>query len=171
MKASLVRVPLTVLGLVLATVLPGTACSQSGTEQVNTGVDAIIFMKRAVQSVDPVTNKVSIDVSGGNGQVIDYDRYVPGGSLVMLKPPRPDGQLIDFTKAQFPNADFNGVDVSFDAQQAVFSMKPDAERPLPHLHGAARAGRRRQVHDPPAHGDRRRRRQPHLRPRAAASSS
>src|SRR5204862_3375946 len=26
----------------------------------------------------------------------------------------------------FPNADFNGADVSFDAQQAVFSMKKDA---------------------------------------------
>ena len=122
MKASLVRVPLTVLGLVLASVLPGTACSQ-GTDQVNTGVDAIIFQKRAVQTVDTATNKVAIDVSGGNGQVIDYQRYVPGGSLVMLKPPRPDGQLIDLTHGQFPNADFNGVDVSFDAKQAVFSMK------------------------------------------------
>ena len=125
MKASKVRLPLTILGLALATVLPGTACSQ-GTEQVNTGVNAIIFMERAVQTVDPNTNKVTVDVSGGNGQVIDYQRYVPGGSLVMLQPPRPDGQLINFTHSQFPNADFNGVDVSFDATQAVFSMKTDA---------------------------------------------
>ncbi len=124
MKASHVRLPLTALGLALATVLPGLACSQ-GTEQVDTGVDAIIFMKRAVQTVDPNTGVVTIDVSGGNSQVIDYDRYVPGGSLVMLKPPRPDGTLIDFTHGQFPNADFNGVDVSFDANQAVFSMKKD----------------------------------------------
>jgi hypothetical protein len=124
MKASKVRLPLTVLGLALAAALPGAACSQ-GTQQVDTGVDAIVFQLRQVQSVDPTTGQVSIDVSGGNGQVIDYNRYVPGGSLVMLKPPRPDGQLIDFTKGQFPNADFNGVDVSFDAQQAVFSMKTD----------------------------------------------
>ena len=72
---------LTVLGLALAAVLPGVACSQ-GTEQVDTGVDAIIFMKRQVQTVDPQTNKVTIDVAGGNGQVLDYERYVPGGSLV-----------------------------------------------------------------------------------------
>lgn len=124
MKASSIRMPLTVLGLALACVLPGVACSQ-GTEQVDTGVDAIIFMKRAYQSVDPQTGKVTIDVSGGNTQVIDYNRYVPGGSLVMLKPPRPDGTLIDFTHNAFPNADFNGVDVSFDAKQAVFSMKKD----------------------------------------------
>ena len=52
MKASHVRLPLTVLGLALATVLPGLACSQ-GTEQVNTGVDAIIFTKRAFTTVDP----------------------------------------------------------------------------------------------------------------------
>jgi hypothetical protein len=128
MKATSIRLPITVLGLALATVLPGVACSQ-GTEQVDTGVDAVIFMKRAVQSVDPVTQKVTIDVSGGNSQVIDYDRYVPGGSIVMLKPPRPDGTLIDFTHTAFPNADFNGVDVSFDAQQAVFSMKTsDSDR-------------------------------------------
>ncbi len=125
MKASNVRMPLTVLGLALATVLPGVACSQGNGEQVDTGVSAIVFMKRAVQTVDPQTGVVSIDVSGGNSQVIDYDRYVPGGSLVMLQPPRPDGKLIDFTHTQFPNADFNGVDVSFDAAQAVFSMKTD----------------------------------------------
>ena len=124
MKATSIRLPITVLGLALATVLPGVACSQ-GTEQVDTGVDAIVFMKKAFVQVDPATQKVSIDVSGGNSQVIDYDRYVPGGSLVMLKPPRPDGTLIDFTHTQFPTADFNGVDVSFDAKQAVFSMKKD----------------------------------------------
>ncbi len=122
MKATPIRMPLTILGLALACVLPGVACSQ-GTEQVDTGVDAIVFMKRAFQTVDPQTGKVIIDVSGGNTQVIDYNRYVPGGSLVMLKPPRPDGTLIDFTHGAFPNADFNGVDVSFDAKQAVFSMK------------------------------------------------
>jgi len=122
MKASHVRMPLTVLGLALATVLPGVACSNENTGSVDTGVNAIVFMKRAVQTIDQNGN-VTIDVSDGNAQVIDYDRYVPGGSLVMLTPPRPDGQLVDFTHGQFPNADFNGVDVSFDATQAVFSMK------------------------------------------------
>ncbi len=125
MKASHVRMPFTVLGLALATVLPGLACSQSSSEQVNSGVDAIVFMKRAVWQTDPATGAMTPVVSQGNSQVIDYNRYVPGGSLVMLKPPRPDGTLIDFTHGAFPNADFNGVDISFDAQQAVFSMKTD----------------------------------------------
>ena len=123
MKASLARMPLTVLGLALATIAPGLGCSQSGTSQVSTGVNAVVFMKRAVWMTDPTTNAMTPVVSAGNSQVIDYNRYVPGGSLVMLQPPRPDGQLIDFTHSQFPNADFNGVDVSFDATQAVFSMK------------------------------------------------
>ena len=92
MKATSIRLPITVLGLVVATVLPGVACSQ-GTEQVDTGVDAIVFEKRAFLEVDQATNKVTVNVSNGNSQVIDYDRYVAGGSLVMLKPPRPDGTL------------------------------------------------------------------------------
>jgi hypothetical protein len=67
---------------------------------------------------------VSIDVAGGNGQVLDYQRYVPGGSLNVLSPARADGTLTNLTK-DFPQADFNGADVSFDARQAVFSMKRD----------------------------------------------
>jgi Hydrazine synthase alpha subunit middle domain len=121
-----VRMPLTVLGLALATIAPGLGCSQASTGQVSTGLNAIVFQKRAIWQVDPTTNQMTPVVSQGNSQVIDYNRYVPGGSLVMLSPPRPDGQLTDFTHAQFPNADFNGVDVSFDATQAVFSMKTSA---------------------------------------------
>src|SRR6185312_10356363 len=69
---------------------------------------------------------VSIDVAGGNGQVLDYDRYVAGGSLNILSPARADGQVINLT-SDFPEADFNGADVSFDASQAVFSMKKNAD--------------------------------------------
>ena len=58
----------------------------------------------------------------------------------MLAPARPDGTLTNLTRA-FPTADFNGADVSFDATQAVFSMKTRRQRPLPHLHRAADARR------------------------------
>ena len=122
MKATSIRLPITVLGLALATVLPGVACSQ-GTEQVDTGVDAVIFMKRAVQSVDPNTNKVVIDVAGGNGQVLDYERYVPGGSSSCSRRRAPGRRAQRTSRADFPTADFNGADVSFDAKQVVFSMK------------------------------------------------
>ena len=128
MKARTIRKPLAAIALALAILGPGvatSACSQ-GDGNVSVGVDAIVFMKRATTTVDPVTKAVSIDVAGGNAQVIDYLRYVPGGSLVMLKPPRPDGQLINLTSdPKYASADFNGVDVSFDAKQVVFSMKVD----------------------------------------------
>jgi hypothetical protein len=99
-------------------------CSSDGSGESGAGVDAIIFIKR--QHTALTAQGPTVDVAGGNGQVIDYDRYVPGGSLVMLSPPRPDGTLKNLT-AQFPQADFNGADVSFDGKQAVFSMKRDPE--------------------------------------------
>jgi hypothetical protein len=117
----MVRTPLTALGLALTVLAPGliTGCS-SKDDKVDIGVQAIIFASRAHTVVNG--DQVSIDVAGGNGQVIDYERYVPGGSLNVLMPPRPDGTLYNLTKA-FPEADFNGVDVAFDGKSAVFSMK------------------------------------------------
>ncbi len=107
------------------TILPMLAagCSDSQNDTTSIGVDAIIFMKRAHTIVGD-NGAVEVDVSGGNGQVIDYERFVPGGSLNLLSPPRPDGTLTNLT-SEFPQADLNGVDVAFDAQQAVFSMKKD----------------------------------------------
>lgn len=100
-----------------------SGCNTTDDNTPNAGVDAILFIKRQHTSVTP--QGVTVDVSGGNAQVVDYDRYVPGGSLVMLTPARPDGALKNIT-ADFPQADFNGADVSFDGKQAVFSMKRDA---------------------------------------------
>ena len=121
---TLARKPLTALALAAMVVAPGAlaGCTKSTTDVVDTGVSAIVFIKR--QHTTVTNGQVAIDVAGGNGQVIDYGRYVPGGSLNILSPARPDGTLTNLT-AQYPNADFNGVDVSFDAKQAVFSMKTD----------------------------------------------
>ena len=127
------RKPLT-LALTFGSVLPSfgvvsfismlmTASCGKAAENTDVGVSAILFIKRAHTTVDD-KGAVSIDVSGGNGQVVDYDRYVPGGSLNLLAPARQDGTLHDLT-SDFPQADFNGTDVSFDAKQAVFSMKKD----------------------------------------------
>lgn len=99
-------------------------CSGDGAADAGPGVSAIVFIKRQHTTVGQ--NGPSVNVAGGNGQVLDYDRYVPGGQLVVLSPPRPDGTLKVISK-DFPAADFNGVDVSFDAKQVVFSMKRDAE--------------------------------------------
>jgi len=123
---------LTVLGLGVA--LGGLLTGQSGCSQSSTGsgsgssassvagVQSILFIKRQTTTV--VNGKPSVDVAGGNGQVLDYQRYVPGGSLDLLSPARADGTVTNLT-SKFTTADFNGADVSFDATQAVFSMKRD----------------------------------------------
>lgn len=99
-------------------------CSSDDSGDSGAGVEAVIFIKRQHTALSQ--GGPTVDVAGGNGQVIDYDRYVPGGSLMILSPPRPDGTLKNIT-AEFPTADFNGADVSFDGKQVVFSMKRDGE--------------------------------------------
>jgi hypothetical protein len=103
------------------------ACGNSGGGDTGTvlgsGVQSLLFIKRQTTTVQNGT--VMVDVAGGNGQVLDYQRYVPGGSLNLLSPARADGTVTNLTAA-FPSADFNGADVSFDAKQAVFSMRQDA---------------------------------------------
>ena len=118
---------LTALSLVLGAVTaPASvalvACGDATAEESGPGVSSVLFIKRQHTVVGD--QGVTVDVAGGNGQVLDYERYVPGGSLVLLSPARPDGTLKNIT-AEFPLADFNGADVSFDAKQVVFSMRRD----------------------------------------------
>jgi hypothetical protein len=114
-----------VLGAVTA---PATtalvACNDTTAADTGAGVTSLLFIRRQHTTVGD--QGVSVDVAGGNGQVLDYERYVPGGALMLLSPPRPDGVLKNIT-AEFPLADFNGADISFDAKQVVFSMRRDAE--------------------------------------------
>lgn len=101
-------------------------CSQSTTSGPNVGVQSILFIQRQVvvtQTNADGTTTQTYDVDSGNTQVLDYTRYVPGGSLNLLSPARPDGTVTNLTSA-FTQADFNGADVSFDGTQAVFSMRP-----------------------------------------------
>lgn len=100
-----------------------TGCGSSDDDKNGAGVSAIVFISRTHTTVGAMG--VEVNVANGNGQVLDYERYVPGGKLMLLSPPRPDGVLENIT-ADFPDADFNGADVSFDAKQVVFSMKKDA---------------------------------------------
>jgi hypothetical protein len=115
---------LSALGLAAGAAATNSACSKSSTEDTGIGVSSILFIKRQHTVTDPSSGATSVDVAGGNGQVLDYDRYEPGGSLNILSPARPDGTVKNLT-VDFPTADFNGADVSFDATQAVFSMKRD----------------------------------------------
>jgi hypothetical protein len=95
----------------------GCGKRDGGGSDVLGDVPAVVFVKRANYERD---GKPA--VANGTDQVIDYLRYVPGGGVYTLTPPRPDGKLENLTAA-FPNADVNGLDVSFDGKQVVFSMK------------------------------------------------
>lgn len=115
----------TALGLFLSVTLGYglvAGCGGDDKEETGAGVSAIVFVKR--QHTTTGNGAPEVNVAGGNGQVLDYERYVPGGQLVILSPPRPDGKLEVIT-ADYPQADFNGVDVSFDGKQVVFSMRRD----------------------------------------------
>ena len=102
-----------------------TGCSSTqASSTAGADVSSIIFIKRVTTIANP-SGPPTIDVAGGNGQVIDYTRYEPGGSLNLLSPARVDGTVTNLT-AGFPTADFNGADLSFDATTIVFSMKKDA---------------------------------------------
>jgi hypothetical protein len=122
---------LAVFGLA-ATISASGACTNSsssgggsGSSSLgDVGVQSVLFIKRQTMGYN-ADGTVYVDVDSGNGQVLDYQRYVPGGSLNLLSPARADGTVTNLTSS-FATADFNGADVSFDAQQAVFSMKTDA---------------------------------------------
>ena len=116
---------LTLFGLASAVSSMG-ACTKSTADEatVGSGVQSLLFIKRQAIVNNP-DGTVTIDVAGGNGQVLDYQRYEPGGSLNLLSPVRADGTVTSLT-SDFATADFNGADVSFDATQAVFSMKVDS---------------------------------------------
>jgi hypothetical protein len=123
---------LTVFGLAGIVAGMGACSNTSSTSSsggVGGGVESLLFIKRQTTVQNP-DGTYTVDVAGGNGQVLDYQRYEPGGSLNLLSPASASGTVTSLTAA-FPMADFNGADVSFDATQAVFSMKRD---PNDHYH-------------------------------------
>lgn len=81
------------------------------------GVGALVFAQRAYERGDG-----SHDVSGGSGQVIDYQRYTPGGGVFVLEPPTPSGTLRSLTDG-FEGVDIAGLDLSFDARRVTFAMR------------------------------------------------
>ncbi len=121
------------LALGLAAAFPGcTGGSQGG---VLPGVEAVVFVQRAFERPD-----LSHDISGGSRQVIDYQRYTPGtaehpGGVFVLSPPTPDGTLTNLTR-NFDGVDIAGLDLSFDANQVVFSMRYDGGDDHYHIYTA-----------------------------------
>src|SRR5208337_1135327 len=97
---------LTLLALAGSVAASG-GCSGSGTPTgpAATGVGSLsgqtlLFIQRETSTT--VTNPdgtttVTVDVAGGNGQVLDYQRYVPGGRLNLLSPAQADGKRTNLT--------------------------------------------------------------------------
>jgi hypothetical protein len=114
---------LTIFGLMAAMAVGSLGC-ESEVDPVLPGVQALVFARRPFINADGSEN-----VTGGSGQTLDYLRYSPGtgeGGVFLLDPPTPDGTLTDLTAA-FEGVDVNGLDVSFDARQVVFSMRHAAD--------------------------------------------
>lgn len=98
--------------------LPLAACSDGGVgESVVPNVEAVVFVSRAF-----IRDDGSHAVVSGNNQTVDYRRYVAGGALLVLSPPTPDGELTNLTEA-YEGVDINGLDLSFDAERVIFSMR------------------------------------------------
>ena len=111
------------LGLALALAAPAVpGCGTGGGSSALPGVESVVFVRRAFERAD-----LSHDISGGSRQVIDYQRYTPGsdehpGGVFVLSPPTQSGTLTNLT-ADFHGVDIAGLDLSFDANQVVFSMR------------------------------------------------
>lgn len=79
-------------------------------------VDAVVFLQR------PKRNET--------GDIFQYTSYLPGARIVKLSPPSADGKLETLCCTNVPGfeqADISGYDLSFDAQQIVFSAKLSAD--------------------------------------------
>jgi hypothetical protein len=107
---------LAVAGVGAPLMVPGCGGSGPG-DSVLPGVESIVFVQRAYEREDG-----SHDISGGTMQVIDYQRYTPGGGVFTLTPPTPDGELVELT-AGYDGVDIAGLDLSFDASRVIFSMR------------------------------------------------
>ncbi len=89
---------------------------------VRANVSRIVYAVRQHTTVNE-DGSVSIDVAGGMGQVMDYNRYMAGGRLEVfsLKTGEVQANIIE----DYPTADVSSVDVSFDGTSVVFTMKKD----------------------------------------------
>ena len=108
-------------GLVPASTVSG--CDESSEDRTDLGVRALLFIKRAHT------------VTEAGGVVVNVSRAATARSSTTSATFRAEASTCSTRRGRtgtsttsrgLPDADFNGADVSFDGQQAVFSMKKDA---------------------------------------------
>lgn len=104
--------------------LLGCSDNEESGSPSGTGVDRIVYAVRQHTSFTATGEVLDIDVASGMGQVMDYQRYVPGARLELfdLKTGRIENIIEDYE-----TADISSVDVSFDATKVLFTMKRDRD--------------------------------------------
>ena len=153
------RTGLTRLTLLMALGGMGACSQSSGGEGV--GVPSLLFIRRQTTTV-AADGTVAVDVSGGNGQVLDYERYVPGGSLNLLSPARADGTRHEPHAAISRRPTSTAPTSRSTRKQAVFSMKRDRNDHY-HIYTVQLSpGADGKLRDPPEDGGRPGRHQPDL---------
>ncbi len=105
----------------------GASCSSSTDETPGSAlgkdVKQIVYVVRQTRTIS-ADGTVNINVAGGMGQVMDYGRYMPGGRLEIkdLSTGKVENLIEDF-----PDADVQSLDLSYDATKVVFSMKKNSD--------------------------------------------
>jgi hypothetical protein len=100
--------------------LGGLVSCSAPEEAQGPDVSKIVYAVRQHTVLDDNGNVTNIDVAGGMGQVMDYNRYEPGGRLEVLD--LRNGKVMNLIAA-YPTADISSLDVSFDAKKVLFTMK------------------------------------------------
>ncbi len=102
--------------------LAGCSGTSSAPDAQPGDVSRIVYAVRQTTTTGPDGAPI-IDVASGMGQVMDYDRFVPGGRLEVfdLSTGKVQGNIIE--DAKYKAADISSVDVSFDGTKVLFTMK------------------------------------------------
>ncbi|HEY8945379.1 MAG TPA: hypothetical protein VIM73_14010 [Polyangiaceae bacterium] len=123
-SALLVRLARTGGPLVGALGLLGCSDKEPASPSLEAGVDRIVYAVRQHHVWAENGDVADIDVASGMGQVMDYQRYVPGARLEVLDLRT---GAIDNIIEDYRTADVSSVDVSFDATKVLFTMKQDSD--------------------------------------------
>lgn len=107
--------------------LTGASCASDKSEESE--APAIKDVKQLVYAVRQTTyqnedGSWSVNVAGGMGQVLDYLRFVPGGRLELLS--LASGKVENIIE-DFKTADISGLDLNFEGNKVVFSMKQNGD--------------------------------------------
>ena len=111
------RARIALIALGIGSLLCSLNCSSNSTPGIPKDITAVVFLQRLARN-------------DGVGNVFDYTSFVPGeigkpgGRLVKLEPPSPDGKLTVLTSdPMLARADIMAWDLSFDAKMIVFSAR------------------------------------------------